>query len=52
MFDWLQLISCIWSDKRDLLIEATTQIRTLLCGGERHPINLFTNRFDTSVAKT
>lgn len=41
MFDWLQLISRIWSDKRDLLIEATTQIRTLLCGGERHPINLF-----------
>ncbi|AAF26125.1 putative importin alpha [Arabidopsis thaliana] len=27
-----KLISCIWSDERDLLIEATTQIRTLLCG--------------------
>ncbi|XP_010431108.1 PREDICTED: importin subunit alpha-7-like isoform X1 [Camelina sativa] len=27
-----KLISRIWSDKRDLLIEATTQIRTLLCG--------------------
>ncbi|KAG2272700.1 hypothetical protein Bca52824_067255 [Brassica carinata] len=26
------LISRIWSDKKDLLIEATTQIRTLLCG--------------------
>ncbi|CAN8269639.1 unnamed protein product [Cochlearia groenlandica] len=27
-----KLISRIWSDQRDLLIEATTQIRTLLCG--------------------
>ncbi|KAL1211761.1 Importin subunit alpha-7 [Cardamine amara subsp. amara] len=27
-----KLISRIWSDKRDLLLEATTQIRTLLCG--------------------
>uniref|UniRef100_M4FE95 Importin subunit alpha n=1 Tax=Brassica campestris TaxID=3711 RepID=M4FE95_BRACM len=26
------LISRIWSDKKELLIEATTQIRTLLCG--------------------
>lgn len=31
----IQLISRIWSDKKELLIEATTQIRTLLCGGER-----------------
>lgn len=28
----IQLISRIWSDKKELLIEATTQIRTLLCG--------------------
>lgn len=52
MFDWLQLISRIWSDKRDLLIEATTRIRTLLCGGERNPINLCTNSFVSLVAKT
>ncbi|WZZ63079.1 hypothetical protein YC2023_063186 [Brassica napus] len=33
IFDWvIQLISRIWSDKKELLIEATTQIRTLLCG--------------------
>ncbi|KAF2558368.1 hypothetical protein F2Q68_00018231 [Brassica cretica] len=33
VFDWvIQLISRIWSDKKELLIEATTQIRTLLCG--------------------
>ena len=43
-------MALFWSDKKDLLIETTTQIRTLLCGGERQSHLIYEIKMNKAIA--